>query len=79
VFHRVEGDTAEFVLTSFWDSLESIQAFAGPDVDKARYYPQDDPYLLEKAERLVHYEVVHGLELNEDALAVPEKPNARGR
>ena len=38
---------------------DGIRAFAGTDVDNARYYPEDDPYLLEKAKSVVHYEVVH--------------------
>ncbi|MCH8253411.1 MAG: hypothetical protein IID36_13265 [Planctomycetes bacterium] len=37
----------------------SRRLFAGTDIDKARCYPEDDPYLLEKAKSVVHYEVVH--------------------
>ena len=59
LLRREVGDEAEFFLISLWDSFESIRAFAGTDVDKARYYPEDDPYLLEKAKSVVHYEVVH--------------------
>ncbi len=61
LLRREDGDEAEFFLISLWDSLESIRAFTGPDVDRARYYPEDDAYLLEKAEKVVHYEVVHGM------------------
>ncbi len=61
LLRRTDGEAAEFVLISLWDSLESIKAFAGEDVDIAQYYPEDDPYLLEKAEKVVHYEVVSGL------------------
>ena len=62
LLRREDGDEAEFFLISIWDSFESIGAFAGPDVDKARYYPEDDAYLLEKAEKVVHYEVVQGMD-----------------
>ena len=61
LLRREDGDEVEFLLISLWDSFVSIRAFAGPDVDKARYYPEDDPYLLEKAEKVVHYEVVHSV------------------
>ena len=61
LLRRTDKEEAEFLLISLWDSFESIKAFAGEDVDMARYYPEDDPYLLEKAEKVVHYDVVSGL------------------
>jgi heme-degrading monooxygenase HmoA len=54
---RVNKDVTEFVVISFWDSEESIKAFAGNDINKARYYPEDVDYLLEMPPELVHYEV----------------------
>jgi heme-degrading monooxygenase HmoA len=55
---RTEGDLAHFVFVSLWDSLDAIRAFAGDDVEKARYYPEDADYLLELEPRVTHYEVV---------------------
>jgi len=60
VFRRIENATAHFLLTSFWDSLESITAFAGEDIEKARYYPEDTDYLIELEPRVTHYEVLVG-------------------
>jgi len=60
LLRREDGNEAEFLLLSLWDSFDSIRAFAGCDAEKARYYPEDDRYLLKKAENVVHYEVVHG-------------------
>jgi heme-degrading monooxygenase HmoA len=57
VLRRIEGDAAEFGIMSFWDSLEDVQAFAGEDVDVARYFPDDGRYLLEFTPRLKHFEV----------------------
>jgi len=54
---RIEGDSAEFVLISFWDSFEAIEGFAGADVEKAHYYPEDDSFLLEKEKKVAHYRV----------------------
>ncbi len=56
---RVEGDRAEFLLVTLWDSEESIRRFAGPDPERAVFYPEDDRFLLERGERVAHYAVVH--------------------
>ena len=54
---RTEGDRTEFVLLSFWDRLESITAFAGEDLERAVFYPEDDRFLVERDLRVTHYEV----------------------
>jgi hypothetical protein len=56
VQRRIEGDVAHFTLTTVWDSLASIKAFAGEDHEKARYYPEDDDYLLEREPYVTHAE-----------------------
>ena len=58
VFRRTEGDVAHFLLMTMWDTLDSIKAFAGPDYEKARYYPEDEKFLLELEPLVIHYEVV---------------------
>ncbi len=58
VLRRAEGGAAHFLFVSLWESLPAIRAFAGADVEKARYYPQDPEYLLELEEAVTHYEVV---------------------
>jgi heme-degrading monooxygenase HmoA len=55
---RIEGQAAEFVLVSFWDSFEAIKGFAGEDIEKAVYYPEDEEFLLEKERNVSHYQVV---------------------
>lgn len=55
---RFEGATAHFLLLSLWDSLESIRPSAGEDVRKARYYPEDERFLLRLEPEVMHYEVV---------------------
>jgi hypothetical protein len=42
---------------TLWDSVESIKRFAGEDIHKARYYPEDKDYLLEMEPHVTHYEV----------------------
>ena len=49
---------SEIVTLSFWQSLEAISAFAGEPVDTARYYPEDEKYLLTRPERVAHYHAI---------------------
>jgi heme-degrading monooxygenase HmoA len=57
VFRRVEGDVAHFITLTFWESRDVIRAFAGDNIEVARYYPEDKRYLLEFEPGVVHYEV----------------------
>lgn len=57
VWRRLEGDEAEFGVISIWDSLENIQAFAGEDIEVARYFPEDERFLLELTPKLKHFEI----------------------
>lgn len=54
----VEGDVVHFLLTTLWDSLDAIKQFAGEAYEVARYYPEDDAYLLEREPNVTHAEVV---------------------
>lgn len=58
ILERAEGEVTHFITLTFWESLDAIRAFAGEDVDKAKYYPEDAEFLLEFESRVVHYEVV---------------------
>lgn len=58
VLRRVADGKAEFNLTTFWDSLDAIRAFAGEEVERARYYPEDEEFLLEMAPEVEHREVL---------------------
>lgn len=52
------GDgTTEVVTLSWWRSMEAIRLFAGEDVEIARYYPEDDRFLITRPERVEHHEV----------------------
>ena len=54
---RVEGGRAEFITVSFWESRAAIEGFAGPDIDKAVFYPEDERFLVERDLTARHYEV----------------------
>ncbi len=57
VLRRMEGDLAHFITLSFWDSREAVIGFAGPDLETAKYYPEDEKYLLEFEPTVMHYEL----------------------
>jgi hypothetical protein len=48
----------EIMAVSHWESAAAIEAFAGHDIDRAVYYPEDDRYLVERDDVVRHYEVV---------------------
>ena len=58
VLRRIRDGNAEFLLISLWESFDAIRQFAGDDVDKAVYYPEDKDYLLELEPTVTHYEIV---------------------
>ena len=54
---RIDGDTAHFLMLTFWESEAAIRAFAGDDVSKAKYYDFDKDFLLELEPCSTHYEM----------------------
>ena len=58
VLRRVSGGEAEFTLISLWESWDAIKAFAGPDYERAVYYPEDKRFLRQLDPEVEHYEVL---------------------
>jgi heme-degrading monooxygenase HmoA len=54
---RIDGDRAEIVTVSLWESRAAIEGFAGPDIEKAVFYPDDDRFLIDRDLTVLHYEV----------------------
>ena len=54
---NIQGNEGHFTLVTFWENLEVIKNFAGEDYEKAKYYPEDEDFLLEFEETVTHYEV----------------------
>jgi hypothetical protein len=40
--------------------MKAIRTFAGKDAEKARYYPEDNHYLLELEPKVKHYRIAFG-------------------
>lgn len=54
-----ENAVAHFLLVTIWDSLASIKKFAGAEPGLAKYYPEDDDFLLEKEKHTSMYEIFY--------------------
>lgn len=57
VLRRLDGDRAEFVTVLLFDSLDDVRAFAGDEIERAVFFPEDDRYLVERDLGVSHYEV----------------------
>ena len=55
---RVADGKCEFLLLTLWESWDAIKAFAGPDYEKAVYYPDDEKFLHDRRPKVEHYEVM---------------------
>jgi heme-degrading monooxygenase HmoA len=58
MLRRIEGNKAHFLLLTLWESEEAIKRFAGPDMERAKYYPEDKSFLIELEPNVTHYEVL---------------------
>jgi heme-degrading monooxygenase HmoA len=56
ILRRIEGDKCHFWTVTKWDSFDSIKKFAGEDYEKAKYYAEDEKYLLEFEPDVIHCE-----------------------
>jgi len=54
----LDDGRTEIVTLSFWDSREVIAGFAGDDISRAVFYPEDDQYLVDRETTVTHFEVV---------------------
>jgi heme-degrading monooxygenase HmoA len=59
VLRRVTDERAEFIVVSLWDSIEAVRRFAGADETRARFFPEDDRYLVTRDGHVDHFEVVY--------------------
>ena len=54
----LEDGRTEIVTLSLWVSAESIRGFAGDDIRRAVFYPEDDRYLVDRETTVTHFDVV---------------------
>jgi len=54
---NIQNNEAHFTLITYWENMEVIKNFTGNDFEKAKYYPEDNDFLLEFEEKVQHHEV----------------------
>ena len=57
LYRDLDDDRTEVVTVSLWESRQAIEGFAGEDIQKAVFYPDDDRFLVERDLKVKHYEV----------------------
>ncbi len=55
ILRRDEAQVSHFLTVTRWSSADAISAFAGSDALKAKYYPEDQEFLLEFEPSVQHY------------------------
>lgn len=58
VVRRDEGEVTHFLAISRWVSEDAIRGWAGDDVLKVKYNPEDTGYLLEFEPHAQHFTVI---------------------
>jgi len=58
VLRHTDGAQTDFIVISYWESIEAVQRFAGADYRKAVLLPRDGEYLIDVEPEVAHYEVV---------------------
>jgi heme-degrading monooxygenase HmoA len=58
MLRRDVDEKTEFVMFTLWDSMDAVEAFAGPRPEIAVFYPEDDRFLIERDLTVEHFDVV---------------------
>jgi heme-degrading monooxygenase HmoA len=58
-FRGLDEERADFLLVSFWESEAAIRAFAGDPIERARFYPEADAFLIRRQLTVRHLDLVH--------------------
>ena len=83
MLRRNLDDRTEFMMFTLWDSLQAVRSFAGDEYATAVFYPEDDRYLIERDETVLHYQVASPPSKSDlpaqPAAARPRRDTARRR
>ena len=58
VLRKADGPRTDFVVISYWESIDAVKRFAGPDFERAVIMDRDKEFLIEVEPNVLHYEVV---------------------
>jgi heme-degrading monooxygenase HmoA len=56
----LDDGRTEIVTLSLWVSGDAIRGFAGDDIARAVFYPEDERYLVDRETTVTHFDVVSG-------------------
>ena len=51
----IGGETGDFTVVSFWDSIDAIKGYAGEDYTKVHDLPRDKEFLIDHEPLVRHY------------------------
>jgi len=57
MLRREMGDRTEFIVISYWPSLDAIHAYAGADITKTHFLPRDKEFLIDPDPEVKHYTI----------------------
>jgi heme-degrading monooxygenase HmoA len=57
VYRKIDRDFADFMFISFWESMDAVQNYAGKDIERAHYFPEDLKYVIDPPTHVEHFEV----------------------
>ena len=57
ILRRNDEGVSHFLIVTEWESRAAIDCFAGADIDRAKYYPEDKYFLLDFEPTVTHYDL----------------------
>jgi heme-degrading monooxygenase HmoA len=54
---RKTADEGEFMVVSYWDSIDAIKGYAGATYENVHDLPRDNDFLIEKETKVRHFEI----------------------
>jgi len=58
VLRRNQGGTADFIVISYWTTIDAVKNYAGSDFARVKPLDRDREFLIDPEPEVVHYEVV---------------------
>lgn len=58
LMRKDSSETVEFIVLTFWESMNAIRKFAGEDAEVAVVAPAAPPFFREYDQKVKHFEVV---------------------
>lgn len=71
---NLDAERSEIVTLSWWSDAAALRAFAGDDVERARYFPQDERFLLSRPEFVLHYDATLSIPPAATGSEIGERP-----